>query len=167
MASRWVQTVTLRDKVAHRNISVMNTHISAWIESHGLPRRTSAHGAWQDRLGMAYEHIDVIQNRFRSLSGNGKIVFAVGDMNIDWFKDQHQRYPRFPARKGGSVGATSSWVLGKENRATWGRDRYLDHIWATGRKAGLLRWRDNWVLTGYNSDHRPLLTKAHIRTRKR
>lgn len=136
---------------AGRRIRLLVDHANAHIENRPwwrLPRQ-----------GVTRAHFRQIR---RQIAESPFTTVHLGDMNLS-FRNRFTRTREFfyvaQARKGGAV--TSYAALGKPRRGTKGR-RLIDYVSARVVRR-VLRFKRQWVGTGYASDHRPLFVVFELR----
>jgi endonuclease/exonuclease/phosphatase family metal-dependent hydrolase len=153
---RYVTRVALRHRASGRVVTVLNTHANHKIEDldrPGRPLRTA-------NARMARVHFRKLRALW--LQDVGDLTVGTGDLNVDHGPDQRVRYWGFPAARLAGL-AMSSWqALGwRDRRDTFtamGQHRKIDYVFLARRDRGVdasfVRQR---VLTGFASDHQPLL----------
>lgn len=166
--ARWVSRVTLRHRDTGFKASVLNTHVASRGES------WDELGTWRENATAPHvrEHLARMAQMWQNVPG--RYVVGMGDLNIDARADAVKVLP------GGPVDAfrrraVSSWeALGTDtipktldlpagpNRGT---PLLYDYVYASARCVGA-RWLSfvsHEALTGWNSDHTPLLVRFDLR----
>jgi endonuclease/exonuclease/phosphatase (EEP) superfamily protein YafD len=129
-------------------LTVVDVHAIPHVDDHGRPRhlpRQALYRRWLIRLG---ELVD-------SRAGP---VLVLGDFNVDTGADCRHRYYWFPCAWSGRHHLTNVWRPWGEGRGTHGR-RTIDYVMDRGRHLTPL---SRYVLTGYASDHRPVVTRYRL-----
>lgn len=152
----WI-VVTLRHRESGRLLTVVDTHLNQAIETGDQ---------FQDTLNADYakEHVRLLADVWDEVPGD--LVVGTGDYNFD-FRDD------FAARPEGGIWdtqhehATSSYqVLGLDGVEPSRSSRWIDYVFIANqdlrvkaKDAGSGQFVQHRTLDGYESDHRPLLTK--------
>lgn len=166
--------VKLEHKASGRAFFFANTHLSskiegrvAWSEHIELHGRPSPRGDLQRRVDYNHATIKEIKAWVRERARNVP-VFLSGDFNIDFYDDRRHRTPNFPFMQWKEIDFRSNWGLisKRTNIATHSSRRWIDQIWSARSAHHQVKFRSHWVLTGYHSDHRPVLVKTSIRSKK-
>lgn len=153
---RYLNWVKLLHYDTGRPLFFMDTHYDHHIEKGGHPRTEAF---VQQTVALAFQMIQTTaywMQRFGAIAP----VFTAGDFNIDYVADARERTGRFPVRVFGSANTYSNWDLIKA-RPRYGTagNRYIDQVWATRPTYWHVKAVDQWILTGYKSDHRPALVR--------
>jgi endonuclease/exonuclease/phosphatase family metal-dependent hydrolase len=137
--------VRLKHKDSGRIINFGSTHLTP-----------SIHYAARYRL-----HDRQSDNLKRWVQSVSNHVIFVGDFNIDARKDAKERDPNMPFVKFGSVGVHSNFrSLGIPPVATHGK-RYIYYVFYKLRDS--IKPIAQKVLSGYSSDHRPLVVEFEVK----
>lgn len=104
-----------------------------------------------------YSSVDQIRTKLAALR-HGRPVFCAGDWNQNWLADSRTRDPRLPYSHFRSVGFRANWEQIPQ-RPTYGtmRNALIDTIWSNPQR--VFRPTQQWILTGYHSDHRPVMVE--------
>ena len=154
--NRMVAVVTLKDRASGRLLTVIDAHLPQKIEDLDRP------GRWLPTINAfrARNQLDRIVSLWDRAPG--RWVVSTGDYNFDARADAHHRPPGGPRRTMAGTAVSSYQALGTDVEPThWPTGRRIDYVWVD-RKAyaqGEIRFAGQWVLGGFNSDHRPLLTR--------
>lgn len=163
--------VRLEHRASKRDLFVINTHflpqVEGWVNGFHVPPRKGGHPSTvrdlQTFVNYTYSGIAQIKAKMRQF---GKIapVFTCLDSNIDAFADMRVRHDRFPYAQWKQVETFSNWDLIRRRppyASAFGR--HIDQVWLTRGKHHQVRFEDHWVLTGFHSDHRPVMVKAKMK----
>lgn len=91
-------------------------------------------------------------------------VLLVGDLNVRSPGDLKHRNPGFPTAEFGRLGMRSNWdILGQPAFGTSGGGNTIDQKYLTKKVPGQMKFIQSRVLRGYNSDHKPVITKIRIK----
>jgi hypothetical protein len=166
--------VKLRHKRAGRAFVFQSLHLLAHTEGHtnwhAGPYR-AGHPSSDPNLNQSmtatFNGIAEVKTRMREW-GRNVPVFTVGDFNIDFFADRRVRHPRFPYAQFRSIDTFCNFDL-LNHRPRFGTHgkRYIDLLWVTRPIHHLVKVVDHWILTGFASDHKPLLVKVLFKTKGR
>jgi hypothetical protein len=166
--NRWITWVYLRHRATGAKFNWLQTHTDAAVEDGGhpvnAPERLEGYTTYMNNLK------DVVQDRLPT----GEVLVA-GDWNVNSVADRDVRYWRFPfvalekedhdAELPGLRSTYSHFGFGSI-AATSGTSRYIDYIAVWMRafiENRVLTFSDgHTVLTGFNSDHNPLLTTVTV-----
>ncbi len=167
MHAKYVVRLRLRDNVTGRTIWILNTHFVPTVEGSSGRRNDN----WR-RTRLYARHMAGLQaviDRIKAEEGGG-LVFVTGDFNVNYRKDKSAQDPIFPYAALGTRALRSSYfALGEPATGTHVLDngfdkRLIDYInfkqtrrvTATGQR----------IMSGLNSDHRPLIVDFSITTRR-
>lgn len=165
--ARWVSHVTLRHRATGFKVSVLNTHVASRGES------WEQLGTWNENATAprVRQHLLRMSQIWQNVPG--RYVIGTGDFNIDARADAAKVMPgglvdRFRHR------AVSNWqALGMEATPktldlpvgpNQGAPLLYDYVFASARcvDARWLRFVSQEALTGWNSDHTPLLVRFEL-----
>lgn len=161
---RWVSHVTLRHRATGFQVSVLNTHVASRGES------WDELGTWRENATAprVREHLLRLSQMWQNVPG--RYVVGMGDLNIDARADAAKVMPGGPVERFARR-AVSSWqALGTDTIPKTldlpagphrGTPLLYDYVFASARcvGAGWLRFVSQEALTGWNSDHTPLLVR--------
>jgi hypothetical protein len=166
ISSRWVTWLLLRHKASKTNVSWVQTHMDAAVESHGHPR---AKAGQRIRNNLAY--MQVLKATVAKLATVGQVLVA-GDWNVDAAADRQVEYGAFPyavLEGDGSNSAlpglrsiyTALGIKGPPTRS----GRWIDYIasWVRPAAENIMTFVDYRILTGGNSDHNPVEAVVQIK----
>jgi endonuclease/exonuclease/phosphatase (EEP) superfamily protein YafD len=165
--AKYINYVKLTERRTGRTVWVLNNHAVASVQGDGgRPNRSRP-----ARLRLYRQHmagLSALVERFRRKGG---LVFATGDFNVNHRTDRRAQARMFPYATMRAVGMRASYLpLGQPGRGT--------HVLANGRSDRLIDYvhflprarlwpREQRILRGYASDHRPLLVRYEVRARRR
>lgn len=171
-ALRMAAWVHLRQEESGRDFYFLSTHLHPHIEGHNhwhtkpfSPGRPSRDPDLAQSLSDTYSAIEQLVAMMRNW-GKTTPVFTAGNWNIDYFADKRVRDPRFPFAQFRATETYNNFGL-IDHRPKYGThgQRYIDSIWVTRPIHHQIRMIGHWVLTGYASDHRPVIVRASIRSK--
>jgi endonuclease/exonuclease/phosphatase (EEP) superfamily protein YafD len=165
--AKYINFVRLTERRTGRTVWVLNNHTVASVQGdRGRPNRR--HSA---RLRLYRKHMAGLTALVTKFRRKGGMVFATGDFNVNHRTDRRAKARMFPFATMRSVGMRASYVpLGQPKRGTHvldhgRRDRLIDYVHHLPR---VRLWpREQRILRGYASDHRPLLVRYQIASRRR
>jgi endonuclease/exonuclease/phosphatase (EEP) superfamily protein YafD len=145
---------------------VLNNHTVPSVQGRdGGPNRRSP-----ERLDIYRTHMEGLQNLVRPIEEQGLgLVFVTGDLNVNYRRDSVLAPEMFPYHRMGEVGLEASYqALGQPAIGTHvlrsGNDsRLIDYVYF--QPGSRLQAYDQRVLTGFASDHRPLLVEFQVTRR--
>ncbi|GAA4756880.1 hypothetical protein GCM10023350_48120 [Nocardioides endophyticus] len=157
--SRQIAVVTLEHRASGRRLTVLDAHLPPVIEDLDRPGRwTATQNAEQARKQLR----DLVQ-AWRSVGT--RWVVGTGDFNFGVRADLKHRSPGGPVRTLGKVARSTYQVVGTDVRPTYrSLDRSIDYVWVDrdNLRSDRIDVLGQRVLTGYNSDHRPLLAELRF-----
>lgn len=171
---RFMSWVKLRQKASGRTFYFITTHTHPHIEGHNhwhqkpfSPGHPSSDPNLKEFMDDTYEELDRLVQVMKQWGAHVP-VFTVADWNIDFFADRRVRDPRFPYRRFKEIGAYANFDLINHhpNYGTHGK-RTIDYLYVTKPKEYQVRLLDHWILTGYHSDHRPVIVQTAIHNKSR
>lgn len=157
--NRLVATVTLKHRETGRLLTVIDVHLPQAIEDLDRP------GHWRPTVNAfrARNQLERIASAWHDAPG--RWVVGTGDYNFDVRADRRYEPAGGPRRALAGTAVSSYQVLGTDVQPThWPTGRRIDYVWAD-REAytkGEISFARQWVLGGFNSDHRPLFTKLTL-----
>lgn len=169
---RWPRSmnwVRLNHKAARRDFYVVGAHLLPHTEGHtswhsppfepGQPSRDPNLAA---SVAATQAAVTMLRQRIRDFSKIGPTYLLV-DTNIDFFADKAARTPNFPFARWSPI-ATCNWEA-LEHRPPYGTlgTRHVDSLWVVKPTVNHIRFRNQWVLTGYASDYKPFYVKTIVR----
>ena len=155
---RWVVRAHFRHRASGRTVTLLNTHVQHNIEE-GQGWRPGPNAR------SARKHLRVLAQQWREVPGD--VVLSTGDYNFD-FRDDALAVPKGGITDRFSGLATSSFAaLGHEYLPPTLRSRWIDYVFLADRSErrdgqGAAQFVSHRVLTGMNSDHRPLVARVRL-----
>ncbi|KAA1421072.1 hypothetical protein F0U44_01740 [Nocardioides humilatus] len=163
MHAKYVVRVRLLDNLTGRTIWILNTHFVPTVQAPDGGRNANRRRTRLYALHMA--NLQAVVDKVRNEEGGG-LVFVTGDFNVNYRNDKVVQDPIFPfAAMGSQAMRASYYKLGEPATGTHvlpsGFDkRLIDYVLykptrrviATGQR----------VVTGLNSDHRPLIVDFKV-----
>jgi len=157
--SRQIAVVTLEHRASGRRLTVLDAHLPPVIEDLTRPGRwTATQNAEQARsqlrdLARAWRSVDT------------RWVVGTGDFNFGARADLKRRTAGGPVRTLGRVARSTYQVVGTGQRPTYpSLKRSIDYVWLDrdDLRTDEIDVLGHRVLTGYHSDHRPLLAELRL-----
>lgn len=159
--NRYIIRVTLRHRATGRLLSVINTHLPHKSEDRDRP------GHWTRTSNAARARFQLERMRREWETAPGRWVVGTGDYNFDARADARVALPGAPGRALGTVARSSYAVLGGRSLLPTHppTGRYIDYVHAarSDLESGDLTFLGQRTLSGFNSDHRPLLVRLALR----
>lgn len=162
--ARYVSRVTLRHRPTGFVTSVLNTHLAPRSEDWKRP------GHWRPTKSAerAREHLAAQARMWRRVPG--RYVVGTADMNMDFSSEAAVRPPGGPSRAWRGRAVANWAVLGTAGPTVTipasGRDDLVyDCVHASARSLdqGWLTFASQEVLSGFGSDHTPVLVRFELR----
>ena len=153
LRARYLNWVKLRERATGRTVYVINNHAPPSVQGRdGLPNQEM-----EERLELYRQHMEGLTALIRKFRADGSLVVVTGDLNVNFRTDRRAQHPLFPYARLGGVGVRASYFhLGEPTLGTHGSgDRLIDYVAASNPKKLLAR--SQRILTGYSSDHRPVV----------
>lgn len=153
--ARYAQILTLRHRKTGQKMVFVNAHILPYIEDLTNP------GTPRDNLNarVATKAISKVAKVF-SKSRNATVI-GTGDFNWDYLGDSQQRSPNFVLGQVGRYAQSSYEQLGTTGLIpTLGNRRFVDYVFL-GRNSPA-KFVSHASLSGFRSDHRPLIAKVRL-----
>ena len=155
--ARWAVVASFRHHASGRTLTLVNTHLNQHIE-------TGAGFADNLNARRARIHLRKLARLWDSTAGD--LVVGTGDYNFDYVDDSRAR-PRGGITRTIAGHATSSYqVLGVRGIRPTRNTRYIDYVWIADRTlrtrakdTGSGQFVRHRVLTGFHSDHSPILAR--------
>jgi endonuclease/exonuclease/phosphatase family metal-dependent hydrolase len=157
--SRQIAVVTLEHRASGRRLTVLDAHLPPVIEDLNRPGRWTA----TQNAEQAREQLRDLVQAWRSVGT--RWVVGTGDLNFGVRADLEHRSPDGPVRTLGKVARSTYQVIGTDNRPTYpSLGRSIDYVWVDrdNLRSDRIDVLGQRVLTGYNSDHRPLLAELRF-----
>ncbi|MEP9362525.1 hypothetical protein ABLE68_06125 [Nocardioides sp. CN2-186] len=159
--NRLVAQVTLQDRQSGRQLTVINVHLPQKIEDFDHHP-----GHWTDTKNAFRARIQLQRLAAIWAQAQGRWVIGTGDFNFDARADAAYLPAGGPTRALRRTAVSSYEELGLDVATTFPENgRNIDYVWADkgAYRSGRIQFDGQWVLSGYNSDHRPLLTRLVLR----
>ena len=158
--NRLVAQVTLQQRETGRLLTVINVHLPQKIEDF-----SNRPGHWTDTIN-AFRARNQLE-RLATIWGQarGRWVVGTGDFNFDARADATNRPVGGPTRALRTTAVSSYEELGLKVAPTFPENgRNIDYVWADrgDYQSGRIAFDGQWVLGGFHSDHRPLLTRLTL-----
>lgn len=158
LRAKYLNWVKLRERATGRTIYVVNNHAVPSVQGKdGLPNQKMG-----ERLELYRKHMEGLTALIRQFRADGSLVVVTGDLNVNFRPDRRDRHPLFPYSRLGGVGVKASYAfLGEPTLGTHGSGgRLIDYVAASNPKK--LQARSQRILTGYSSDHRPVVVNYRL-----
>ncbi len=162
IAPKYLTYVQLRHKLTGQVLYLINNHTVASVQaSDGGPNWDN-----RERLELYRKHMNALKALITEFKATGAAVLTTGDFNVNYRSDSVIRHELFPYRNMEQVRVFTSFkYLGTPERGTHvnkngNSSRIIDYVSAVEHPA--LAARDQAVLLGYNSDHRPVLVRYAV-----
>ncbi len=157
LRAKYINWVLLRDRATGVKFYVLNNHAVPTVQGQG----GGANREHPKRLALYRQHMEGLKALIRELAAPNRAVFVTGDLNVNYRRDRIVQDRLFPFYNLGQVGlrashealgepAIGTHVLGPDNGT-----RLIDYVYYLRHQA-VVPMRQQ-VLTGYSSDHRPLV----------
>ena len=165
MHAKYVVRVRLLDNATGRTIWILNTHFPPTVQGSDGGRNTNRKRTqlYAKQMGALQAVMDKVANE-----EGGGLVFVTGDFNVNYRNDKVKQDPIFPFSALGAKKFQSSYnKLGEPATGTHvlgnGFDkRLIDYVnFKPTRRVIAMGQR---IMTGMNSDHRPLIVDFKITT---
>ena len=159
--NRLVAVVTLAQRSTGRLLTVVNTHLPQKIEDLDNP------GEWMPTLnaGRAREQLSRMAGIWREADRTSRWVAGTGDFNFDASDDERSRPTGGPLSRLGGLAVSSYEKLGTAVGPTHPpTGRNIDYVWSDrgAVEDGRMKVLSQRVLSGYHSDHRPMLVQLAL-----
>ncbi len=162
LRARYINLVRLRERATGRSLYVLNNHAVPTVQGRGGGPNDN-HPA---RLALYGQHMSGLTSLVSELKADGSLVFVTGDFNVNYRRDRVIKAPLFPYARLGALGVGASYeALGEPALGTHGlgrgrAGRLIDYVWYLRHDA--VTPVAQRVLSGYESDHRPLVVTFEI-----
>lgn len=163
LRAKYINWVQLRERATGRDVYVLNNHTVPSVQGRG----GASNPDMAKRLELYGKHMAGIRRLTSEFTAQGGAVVVTGDLNVNYRTDRQARDPLFPYVNLGRSGLRASHVhLGEPDAGT--------HVLRTGDSSRLIDYVmtsnpdilvpvSQRVLTGYSSDHRPLVVTYTVR----
>lgn len=159
--TRLVAVVRLEHRATGRILTVLDTHLPQKIEDPDRP------GEWLATINSirARAQLQRLAEIWGNVRGRSRWVVGTGDFNFGARADSHARTPGSPMRTLRRTAVSTYQELGTGIGPTHPPTaRNIDYVWVDrrGLRSGKVDVRDQQVLGGYQSDHRPLVARLRL-----
>jgi endonuclease/exonuclease/phosphatase family metal-dependent hydrolase len=156
--ARHVAVVRLQHRASGRILTVLDTHLPQKIEDFHHP------GRWLSTINSIRARAQLQRLEEIWTHAGGRWVVATGDFNFGARADAREHPPGGPLRTLRRAVSTYERLgsgIGPTHPPT---ARNIDYVWVdrAGLRHGQIAIRDQRVLGGYQSDHRPLLARLRL-----
>ncbi|NYG53886.1 hypothetical protein [Nocardioides perillae] len=160
--ARWVVTAQFRHRGTGLAVTLLNTHVNQGIETGD---------GFADNLNARFARRHLARLAALWPTAPGDVVVGTGDYNFDHVDDRDARPVGGIARRFAGRATSSYDALGLEGLLPTRRTRWIDYVWladrtlrrrAGGRWTGTAQFARHRVLSGYASDHRPVLARVRL-----
>lgn len=159
LKAKYVNWVLLRHSATGRLMYVLNNHAVPSVQGGGGGRNTNN----PERLELYRQHMAGLRSLVTELSATGAAVFVTGDFNVNYRRDVIVQDHLFPYHNLSQVNVYASYkrlgapAIGTHRNGGRLID-YVHHLRRRGTPVSSQR-----ILTGYGSDHRPVLATYKIK----
>lgn len=157
--TRYVAVVRLQHRATGRVLTVLNTHLPQKIEDLDRP------GRWLSTINSTRARVQLQRLAQIWHGAPGRWVVATGDFNFGARADATQKPVGGPLRSLRKTAVSSYQELGSTVGPTHvPTARNIDYVWVdrVGLRSGRIQLPTQRVLSGYHSDHRPLLVRLRL-----
>ena len=158
---RGISWVRLRHEPSGVAFTVADTHLDAFAAFGGVLKGT-------DRPTVRFrEQMAGIRPVLRDLAPHGPL-FLTGDFNVNFRADLRLRNPGLPYATFRSLGLHSNWDrlgLPDHGGTVGSHGSIFDGIFLRQKVPGQVTMRWQKILSGYYSDHRPVMVTSRVRNR--
>ena len=159
LKAKYVNWVLLRHRATGRLMYVLNNHAVPSVQgADGGPNTKNP-----ERLELYRQHMAGLRSLIAELHATGAAVFVTGDFNVNYRRDVVLQPRVFPYHNLDQVNVAASYRrMGMPRIGTHGSgDRLIDYVHHLKRRGTPVSAQR--VLTGYGSDHRPVLASYRIK----
>jgi len=160
LKAKWVNWVLLRHRVTGQNMYVLNNHAVPSVQNSKGTRDLS----YPERLELYRQHMEGLKTMITGFTATGAAVFSTGDFNVNYRSDSVKQDTIFPYFNMSAVNVEASFTaLGMPEMGTHtggSGTRLIDYVFALKHPA--VAAKAQTILTGFTSDHRPLLVRYAI-----
>lgn len=160
IAAKYLTWVRLLHRATGQEIYVINNHAVASVQAaDGGPNYANP-----ERLQLFRQHMDGLSDLVARFEATGAAVFTAGDFNVNYRRDSVLQDPMFPYSRMRPLDVYASYkFLGSPDRGTQVEGtRLIDQISSSDHPA--IVPTEQSILTGYSSDHRPVLVRYAVAT---
>jgi hypothetical protein len=156
LRAKYINFVLLRDRMTGVKFYVFNNHAVPSVQGAG----GRADARYPKRLELYRQHMEGLKAIIAERTARNRAVFVTGDLNVNFRRDRIVQDPLFPYSNLRQVDVHASHVtLGEPKIGTHAHgsgSRLIDYVLHQSHPAVVPMQQQ--VLTGYSSDHRPLVT---------
>ncbi len=159
--ARWVVVAQFRHRHTGHAVTLVNTHVNQHIETRS--------GSFRDNLNArrAKQHLARLAGGWRSTPGD--VVVGTGDYNFDHVSDVEAEPAGGITRTFRGLASSSYDVLGLDGLLPTRNGRWIDYVFLADHTmrsrrnpGGVAQFQRHRVLSGYHSDHAPLLARMRL-----
>ncbi len=157
LRAKYINYVLLRDRATGVKFYVLNNHAVPTVQGKG----GGSNREHPKRLELYRQHMEGLKALITELAAPNRAVFVTGDLNVNYRRDRIVQDRLFPFSNLGKVGVHASHEalgepkLGTHVLGSGNSSRLIDYVSYMRHKA-VVPMRQQ-ILTGYGSDHRPLV----------
>jgi len=163
IAPKYLTYVQLRHRTTGQDMYIINNHAVASVQGpDGGPNY-----AHPERLQLFRQHMDGLSSMIAGFKATGAAVFTTGDFNVNYRRDSVLQDKLFPYANMSPLGVFASYkFLGMPQTGTHlsgsstNDTRLIDYV--SGLNHAAVVPKTQQILTGYSSDHRPVLVRYDI-----
>lgn len=161
LKAKFINWVELRHRASGQTVYILNNHSVPSVQGPD----GGSNDTMPERLALYAQHMDGLRTLVTQFNATGSPVLVTGDLNVNYRRDKIVRDPLFPYVTMHQVGLRSSFeALGEPALGTHGTStRLIDYVGAPYHSAATPT--SEKVLTGYHSDHRPLVVTFTMTSR--
>jgi endonuclease/exonuclease/phosphatase (EEP) superfamily protein YafD len=157
LRAKYINYVLLRDRATGVKFYVLNNHAVPTVQGKG----GGANGQHPKRLELYRQHMEGLKALITELAAPNRAVFVTGDLNVNYRRDRIVKDRLFPYYNLGKLDVHASHdalgepKIGTHALGSGNGTRLIDYVYYMRHQA-VVPTRQQ-VLTGYSSDHRPLV----------
>jgi endonuclease/exonuclease/phosphatase family metal-dependent hydrolase len=155
LRAKYINYVLLRDRTTGVKFYVLNNHAVPSVQGDG----GRANREYPKRLELYRQHMEGLKALISELSAPNRAVFVTGDLNVNYRRDRVAQDRLFPYYNLGLLDVRASHdALGEPaigTHSSGSGSRLIDYV--SYQRHSAVVPLDQQVLTGYSSDHRPLV----------
>ncbi len=157
LRAKYINYVLLRDRATGVKFYVLNNHAVPTVQGTG----GGSNRRYPERLDLYRQHMEGLKALIAEFAAPNRAVFVTGDLNVNYRRDrivQDRIFPYYNLRQvdvHASHEALGEPRIGTHQLRSGNDSRLIDYVYYMSHKAVVPA--NQQVLTGYSSDHRPLL----------
>jgi endonuclease/exonuclease/phosphatase family metal-dependent hydrolase len=157
LRAKYINYVLLRDRATGVKFYVLNNHAVPTVQGKG----GGANRKHPKRLALYRQHMNGLRALIAEFAAPNRAVFVTGDLNVNYRRDRIVQDRLFPYYNLKQVGLQASHAalgeprIGTHVLGSGNSTRLIDYVYYLRQKAVVPVKQQ--VLTGYSSDHRPLV----------